>query len=96
MRSRPSYYHERSILSLYRAPQSRLPPCIALCYVGLTDPCHAMCLRYVSLIAANLVCDGATLQMGIGNIPNAVLAALKYHKVQAGSKAASTSTSLCH
>ena len=33
------------------------------------------------LIASNLVCDGATLQMGIGNIPNAVLDALTHHKV---------------
>lgn len=32
------------------------------------------------LIAENLVEDGATLQMGIGNIPDAVLAALKNHK----------------
>lgn len=56
------------------------------CYVDLTDSCHAMCLCHVSLIAANLVCDGATLQMGIGNIPNATLAALKNHKVQASSQ----------
>jgi acyl-CoA hydrolase len=33
-----------------------------------------------NLIAENLVEDGATLQMGIGNIPNAVLSALKGHK----------------
>jgi len=33
-----------------------------------------------NLIAENLVEDGATLQMGIGNIPDAVLAALKGHK----------------
>lgn len=33
-----------------------------------------------SLIAENLVEDGATLQMGIGNIPDAVLAALTNHK----------------
>jgi acyl-CoA hydrolase len=52
-----------------------------------------MCLWYVSLIAANLVCDGATLQMGIGNIPNATLAALKNHKVQPSAEAASTN---CH
>lgn len=32
------------------------------------------------LIAENLVDDGATLQMGIGNIPDAVLAALHNHK----------------
>lgn len=32
------------------------------------------------LIADNLVEDGATLQMGIGNIPDAVLAQLKNHK----------------
>lgn len=32
------------------------------------------------LIADNLVEDGATLQMGIGNIPDAVLSALKNHK----------------
>lgn len=32
------------------------------------------------LIADNLVEDGATLQMGIGNIPDAVLAALTNHK----------------
>ncbi|CAL1291843.1 unnamed protein product [Larinioides sclopetarius] len=31
-------------------------------------------------IAENLVADGATLQMGIGSIPDAVLAALKNHK----------------
>lgn len=33
-----------------------------------------------SLIANNLVGDGATLQMGIGNIPNAVLSGLTHHK----------------
>ena len=33
-----------------------------------------------NLIAQNLVEDGATLQMGIGSIPDAVLAALKGHK----------------
>ncbi|XP_044271680.1 4-hydroxybutyrate coenzyme A transferase [Tribolium madens] len=33
-----------------------------------------------NLIAENLVTDGATLQMGIGNIPDAVLAALTNHK----------------
>ncbi|CAH1378955.1 hypothetical protein MTP99_002711 [Tenebrio molitor] len=33
-----------------------------------------------NLIAENLVEDGATLQMGIGNIPDAVLAALTNHK----------------
>lgn len=33
-----------------------------------------------NLIAENLVEDGATLQMGIGNIPDAVLAALHNHK----------------
>lgn len=32
------------------------------------------------LIAENLVEDGATLQMGIGNIPDAVLSALHNHK----------------
>ncbi|XP_077283969.1 succinyl-CoA:acetate/propanoyl-CoA:succinate CoA transferase [Arctopsyche grandis] len=32
------------------------------------------------LIGDNLVDDGATLQMGIGNIPDAVLASLKNHK----------------
>ncbi|XP_064099010.1 4-hydroxybutyrate coenzyme A transferase-like [Macrobrachium nipponense] len=32
------------------------------------------------LIADNLVVNGATLQMGIGNIPDAVLASLKGHK----------------
>lgn len=32
------------------------------------------------LIAENLVADGATLQMGIGNIPDAVLNALHNHK----------------
>lgn len=32
------------------------------------------------LIAENLVADGATLQMGIGNIPDAVLNALHSHK----------------
>jgi len=32
------------------------------------------------LIAENLVKDGATLQMGIGSIPDAVLAALHNHK----------------
>ncbi|KAF2347109.1 Acetyl-CoA hydrolase/transferase [Trinorchestia longiramus] len=32
------------------------------------------------LIAENLVVDGATLQMGIGNIPDAVLASLTGHK----------------
>ncbi|XP_076365197.1 succinyl-CoA:acetate/propanoyl-CoA:succinate CoA transferase-like [Tachypleus tridentatus] len=32
------------------------------------------------LIADNLVVDGATLQMGIGSIPDAVLASLKGHK----------------
>lgn len=32
------------------------------------------------LIAENLVEDGATLQMGIGSIPDAVLASLKNHK----------------
>lgn len=32
------------------------------------------------LIAENLVKDGATLQMGIGNIPDAVLNALHNHK----------------
>lgn len=32
------------------------------------------------LIAENLVDDGATLQMGIGNIPDAVLSALHNHK----------------
>lgn len=32
------------------------------------------------LIAENLVDDGATLQMGIGNIPDAVLSALLNHK----------------
>ncbi|KAM3957985.1 succinyl-CoA:acetate/propanoyl-CoA:succinate CoA transferase [Aphomia sociella] len=32
------------------------------------------------LIGENLVVDGATLQMGIGSIPDAVLAALKNHK----------------
>lgn len=32
------------------------------------------------LIAENLVHDGATLQMGIGNIPDAVLNALHNHK----------------
>ncbi|XP_049859459.1 4-hydroxybutyrate coenzyme A transferase [Schistocerca gregaria] len=31
-------------------------------------------------IASNLVCDGATLQMGIGSIPDAVLNALGNHK----------------
>ena len=31
-------------------------------------------------IIANLIPDGATLQMGIGTLPNAVLAALKNHK----------------
>lgn len=36
--------------------------------------------RIGNLIAENLVEDGATLQMGIGNIPDAVLAALKNHK----------------
>jgi hypothetical protein len=35
---------------------------------------------YHSLIANNLVGDGATLQMGIGNIPNAVLSGLTHHK----------------
>lgn len=29
---------------------------------------------------ANLIPDGATLQMGIGGIPNAVLSCLKNHK----------------
>lgn len=29
---------------------------------------------------ASLIEDGATLQMGIGNIPDAVLKCLKYHK----------------
>lgn len=33
-----------------------------------------------ALIAENLVTDGATLQMGIGNIPDAVLSALHNHK----------------
>ncbi|CAD5124898.1 DgyrCDS13149 [Dimorphilus gyrociliatus] len=33
-----------------------------------------------SLIADNLVADGATLQMGIGSIPDAVLAKLKDHR----------------
>lgn len=32
------------------------------------------------LIASNLVEDGATLQMGIGSIPNAVLSCLHHHK----------------
>lgn len=32
------------------------------------------------LIAENLVVDGATLQMGIGSIPDAVLLALQNHK----------------
>ena len=32
------------------------------------------------LIAANLVEDGATMQMGIGAIPDAVLASLTQHK----------------
>lgn len=32
------------------------------------------------LIAENLVSDGATLQMGIGSIPNAVLARLTNHR----------------
>lgn len=32
------------------------------------------------IIAENLVEDGATLQMGIGSIPDAVLAALHNHK----------------
>lgn len=36
--------------------------------------------RIGKLIGENLVCDGATLQMGIGNIPDAVLSALKNHK----------------
>lgn len=39
------------------------------------EPC--VCIR---LIAENLVSDGATLQMGIGNIPNAVLSELGGHK----------------
>lgn len=36
--------------------------------------------RIGQLIAENLVEDGATLQMGIGNIPDAVLTALHNHK----------------
>ena len=36
--------------------------------------------RIGELIAANLVQDGATLQMGIGSIPDAVLASLTDHK----------------
>ncbi|XP_046384402.1 4-hydroxybutyrate coenzyme A transferase [Ischnura elegans] len=36
--------------------------------------------RIGQLIAENLVDDGATLQMGIGNIPDAVLSQLKNHK----------------
>uniref|UniRef100_A0A1I8NZW1 Uncharacterized protein n=1 Tax=Stomoxys calcitrans TaxID=35570 RepID=A0A1I8NZW1_STOCA len=37
-------------------------------------------LKIGKLIAENLVCDGATLQMGIGVIPDAVLVALHNHK----------------
>src|SRR3546814_8472323 len=36
--------------------------------------------RIGELIAANLVQDGATLQMGIGSIPDAVLSCLTSHK----------------
>jgi len=36
--------------------------------------------RTIASHIANLIPDGATLQMGIGGIPNAVLAALKDHK----------------
>ena len=40
-----------------------------------------LCTRLAgSLISNNLVADGATLQMGIGNIPNAVLTGLTHHK----------------
>ncbi|CAM9293651.1 unnamed protein product [Choristocarpus tenellus] len=42
--------------------------------LGTTD------IKIGNLIAENLVEDGATLQMGIGNIPNAVLSALQGHK----------------
>lgn len=37
-------------------------------------------IKIGQLIAENLVEDGATLQMGIGSIPDAVLAALHNHK----------------
>ncbi|KAI8426922.1 hypothetical protein MSG28_014592 [Choristoneura fumiferana] len=37
-------------------------------------------MKIGQLIGDNLVEDGATLQMGIGSIPDAVLSALKGHK----------------
>ncbi|KPJ21475.1 4-hydroxybutyrate coenzyme A transferase [Papilio machaon] len=37
-------------------------------------------MKIGQLIGDNLVEDGATLQMGIGSIPDAVLSALKNHK----------------
>lgn len=43
-------------------------------------PSSAQETKIGQLIAENLVADGATLQMGIGNIPDAVLNALHSHK----------------
>lgn len=43
-------------------------------------PCSEVETKIGKLIADNLVDDGATLQMGIGSIPDAVLSALHGHK----------------
>lgn len=45
-----------------------------------TKPPKAYETKIGQLIAENLVTDGATLQMGIGSIPDAVLLALQNHK----------------
>ncbi|XP_063703436.1 4-hydroxybutyrate coenzyme A transferase [Culicoides brevitarsis] len=47
---------------------------------GTSKPSSEVETKIGKLIAENLVEDGATLQMGIGNIPDAVLNALHNHK----------------
>ncbi|KAG5183738.1 acetyl-CoA hydrolase/transferase C-terminal domain-containing protein [Tribonema minus] len=49
-------------------------------YTSHSKPGAASDVAIGNLIAEHLVADGATLQLGIGNIPNAVLAQLKGHK----------------
>lgn len=50
----------------------------ALPEVNLPEPTEVETL--IGQYIADLVDDGATLQMGIGNIPNAALKAMRYHK----------------
>lgn len=66
--------HSVNIILIFAAQVNEHMPCVA------STPPNDIELEIGKFIAQRLVEDGATLQLGIGNIPDAVLCALANHK----------------